>query len=262
VPTLYAAILADPECKPENMSSRLRLCFSAGEPLPSHIGEAWKQRFGLDIVNGVGSTEMGHLFLTNLPNAVEYGTSGVPVDGFKLRLVDENAQDVGDNEMGELLVKGESSAAGYWNQREKSRRTFLGEWTRTGDKYTRRPDGVYTYCGRTDDMFKVSGIWVSPFEIEEALVTHPNVLEAAVVPAEDGNGLIKPKAFVVLKDCSNNDVGRALYEELKVHVKRTVGPWKYPRWIEFVDSLPKTATGKIQRFMLRDQGINANGGDR
>ena len=140
VPTLYAAILADPECKPENMSSRLRLCFSAGEPLPSHIGTAWKQRFGLDIVNGVGSTEMGHLFLTNLPDAVEYGTSGVPVDGFKLRLVDENAQDVGDNEMGELLVKGESSAAGYWNQREKSRRTFLGEWTRTGDKYTRRTE--------------------------------------------------------------------------------------------------------------------------
>lgn len=260
VPTLYAAILADPECKPENMSSRLRLCFSAGEPLPSHIGTAWKQRFGLDIVNGVGSTEMGHLFLTNLPDAVEYGTSGVPVDGFKLRLVDENAQDVGDNEMGELLVKGESSAAGYWNQREKSRRTFLGEWTRTGDKYTRRPDGVYTYCGRTDDMFKVSGIWVSPFEIEEALLTHPKVLEAAVVPAEDDNNLIKPKAFVVLRDCANVDIGRALYEELKVHVKRAVGPWKYPRWIEFVDHLPKTSSGKLQRFMLRDQGIKANGG--
>jgi 4-hydroxybenzoate-CoA ligase len=262
VPTLYAAILADPECKPENMSNRLRLCFSAGEPLPPHVGAAWKQRTGLDIVNGVGSTEMGHLFLTNLPNAVEYGTSGVPVDGYDLRLIDENARDVSDNEMGELLVRGESSAAGYWNQREKSRRTFLGEWTRTGDKYTRRPDGVYTYCGRTDDMFKVSGIWVSPFEVEDALVTHPKVLEAAVVPAEDRNGLIKPKAFVVLKNCTDNDGGRALYEELKVHVKRTIGPWKYPRWIEFVDSLPKTATGKIQRFMLRDKGINANGGDQ
>ena len=262
VPTLYAAILADPECKSENMPNRLRLCFSAGEPLPSHVGRAWKQRFGLDIVNGVGSTEMGHLFLTNLPDAVEYGTSGVPVDGFELRLVDENAQDVADNEMGELLVKCELSAAGYWNQREKSRCTFLGEWTRTGDKYTRRPDGVYTYCGRTDDMFKVSGIWVSPFEIEEALVAHPKVREAAVVPAEDDNGLIKPKAFVVLNDYSNSDVGRALYEELKVHVKRAVGPWKYPRWIEFVDSLPKTATGKVQRFMLRDHGVNANGGNQ
>ena len=262
VPTLYAAILADPDCTPENMSSRLRLCFSAGEPLPSHVGMAWKQRFGLDIVNGVGSSEMGHLFLTNLPEAVEYGTSGVPVDGFKLRLVDENVQDVADDEMGELLVKGDSAAAGYWNQREKSRRTFLGEWTRTGDKYTRRADGVYTYCGRTDDMFKVSGIWVSPFEIEEALIAHPNVLEAAVVPAEDDNGLIKPKAFIVLKDYPASEIGRALFEELKVHVKRAIGPWKYPRWIEFVDSLPKTATGKIQRFMLRDRNGIANGGDR
>ena len=262
VPTLYAAILADSECQPKNSSSRLRICFSAGEPLPAHVGKSWKQRFGLDIVNGVGSTEMGHLFLTNLPNAVEYGTSGVPVDGYDLRLLDEEGKDVADNEIGELLVRGELSAAGYWNQREKSRRTFVGEWTRTGDKYVRRPDGVYTYCGRTDDMFKVSGIWVSPFEVEEALITHPQVLEAAVVPAEDANGLIKPKAFVVLRDHREDDVGRALYEELKVHVKRSIGPWKYPRWIEFVDSLPKTATGKVQRFMLRDMGLNLNGGDR
>lgn len=262
VPTLYAAMLADPECKPENMSGRLRLCFSAGEPLPAHVGLSWKQRFGLDIVNGVGSTEMGHLFLTNLPHAVEYGTSGVPVDGYDLRLVDEDGMDVGDDEIGELLVRGDSSAAGYWNQREKSRRTFVGEWTRTGDKYLRRQDGVYTYCGRTDDMFKVSGIWVSPFEVEGALISHPKVLEAAVVPTEDDNGLIKPKAFVVLKDCRENDASRALYEELKVHVKRTIGPWKYPRWIEFVDSLPKTATGKIQRFMLRDRKLDANGGER
>jgi len=157
--------------------------------------------------------------------------------------------------MGELWVRGESAAAGYWNQREKSRRTFIGEWTRTGDKYLRRPDGVYTYCGRTDDMFKVSGIWVSPFEVEGALISHPKVLEAAVVPVKDDNGLIKPKAFVVLKE-KDNDSGRALYEELKVHVKRSIGPWKYPRWIEFVDNLPKTATGKIQRFMLRDKALN------
>ena len=255
VPTLYAALLADPESKAENMSHRLRLCFSAGEPLPEHVGQAWKQRFGLDIVNGVGSTELGHLFLTNLPHAVEYGTSGVPVEVYELRLVDENGQDVVDNEMGELWVRGESSAAGYWNQREKSRRTFIGDWTRTGDKYLRRPDGVYTYCGRTDDMFKVSGIWVSPFEVEGALISHPKVLEAAVVPVKDDNGLIKPKAFVVLKE-KDNDSGRSLYEELKVHVKRSIGPWKYPRWIEFVDNLPKTATGKIQRFMLRDKALN------
>ena len=262
VPTLYAAILADPECTRDNMSNRLRLCFSAGEPLPPHVGMEWKQRFGVDIVNGVGSTEMGHLFVTNLPEAVEYGTSGVPVDGYELRLVDENGKDVADDELGELLVRCESAAVGYWNQREKSRRTFLGEWTRTGDKYVRRPDGVYSYCGRTDDMFKVSGIWVSPFEVEAALVSHPLVLEAAVVPAEDDNGLVKPKAYVVLKDFGGNDAGRAMYEELKVHVKRSIGPWKYPRWIEFVDSLPKTATGKVQRYMLRDKAINANGGDR
>ena len=254
VPTLYAAILADPECTAKNTSGRLRICFSAGEPLPAHIGMAWKERFGIDIVNGVGSTEMGHLFLTNLPDAVEYGTSGLPVHGYDLRLVGEEGQDVADDEIGELLVNGESAAAGYWNQREKSRRTFVGEWTRTGDKYLRRPDGVYTYCGRTDDMFKVSGIWVSPFEIEEALTSHPMVIEAAVVPAEDSDGLIKPKAYVVLGDCAASGSDQALYEELKVHVKRTIGPWKYPRWIVFVDSLPRTPSGKLQRFLLREMG--------
>ena len=266
VPTLYAAMLADPECTRDNMSNRLRLCFSAGEPLPAHVGEDWKQRFGVDIVNGVGSSEMGHLFLTNLPDKVEYGTSGVAVEGYELRLVDENGNNVPDNEIGEMWVRGESSAIGYWNQREKSRRTFIGEWLRTGDKYLRREDGVYTYFGRTDDMFKVSGIWVSPFEVEAALVTHPMVLEAAVVPSEDDNGLVKPKAYVVLKKLNGaghgEGAGRALYEELKVHVKREIGPWKYPRWIEFVDSLPKTATGKIQRYMLRDKPAYANGVDR
>jgi 4-hydroxybenzoate-CoA ligase len=260
VPTLYAAILADPECTPENSSSRLRLCFSAGEPLPPHLGEAWKARFGLDIVNGVGSTEMGHLYITNLPHKVEYGTAGMAVKDYDLKLVDDDGQEVANDEIGELLVRGPSAAVGYWNHLEKSRRTFVGEWTRTGDKYLRRSDGVYIYCGRTDDMFKVSAIWVSPFEVEAALITHPAVLEAAVVPAEDSNGLIKPKAFVVLKDRRVDGSNRALYEELKVHVKRTVGPWKYPRWIEFIDSLPKTATGKIQRFMLRDKACAVGSG--
>jgi 4-hydroxybenzoate-CoA ligase len=156
-----------------------------------------------------------------------------------------------------MLVRCASAAAGYWNQREKSRRIFEGEWTRTGDKYVRRADGVYLFCGRADEMFKVSGIWVSPFEVEAALVAHPSVLEAAVVPAEDDNGLIKPKAFVVLKEASDGGANRALYEDIKVHVKRTIGPWKYPRWIEFVDSLPKTATGKIQRFKLRGEAFLA-----
>jgi 4-hydroxybenzoate-CoA ligase len=252
VPTLYAAILAEPDCSPEHGSKRLRLCFSAGEPLPPHIGEGWKKRYGLDICNGVGSTEMGHLFLTNLPDAVAYGTSGLPIEGYDMRLVDPAGHEVGDGEIGELLVRGPSAAAGYWNQRERTRRVFEGEWTRTGDKYLRAPDGVYSYCGRTDDMFKVSGIWVSPFEVEAALASHPDVLEAAVVPATDAKGLIKPKAFVVLKGNPGEGAGRALYEGLKAHVKSTVGPWKYPRWIEFVDALPKTATGKIQRFMLRE----------
>lgn len=259
VPTLYAAMLADPQLQNQPLSRRLRLCFSAGEPLPAHVGMAWKDRFGIDIVNGVGSTEVGHFFLTNRPEAVEYGTSGTPVDGFDLRLVDEAGNEVGDNEVGELLVRGETAAAGYWNQREKSRRTFEGEWTRTGDRYVRRPDGVYIFCGRTDEMFKVSGMWVSPSEVETALTCHPAVAEAAVVPAEDGNGLVKPKAFVVLKDGHTNSAGRGLHDELKVHVKRTVGAWKYPRWIEFVDSLPKTETGKIQRFMLRDAGHRRGG---
>lgn len=256
VPTLYAAMLADPECRPENISPRLRLCFSAGEPLPARVGQEWKQRFGIDIVNGIGSTEMGHLFLTNVPQAVEYGTAGTAVDGYDLRLVDDQDQDVEDGEIGELLVRGATAAAGYWNQREKTRRTFVGEWTRTGDKYVRRADGVYLYCGRTDDMFKVSGIWVSPFEVEAALVSHPNVLEAAVIPVEDNNGLVKPKAFVVLRDRRHED-SRALFEELKVHVKHSIGSWKYPRWIEFVESLPKTASGKIQRYLLRDMATKS-----
>jgi 4-hydroxybenzoate-CoA ligase len=260
VPTLYAAMLADPSCRLLNGSGRLRLCFSAGEPLPAHIGNAWKARFGLDIVNGVGSTEMGHLFLTNLPDSVEYGTAGVPVDGYDVRLVDERGREVADGEIGEMLVRGETAAAGYWNQRARSRGTFQGEWTRTGDKYLRRPDGVYLFCGRTDEMFKVSGIWVSPYEVEDALIAHPSVLEAAVVPAEDAAGLVKPKAFVVLKDRSDAALSRALHEELKLHVKRTIGPWKYPRWIELVDELPKTATGKVQRFLLRGQGSAQEGG--
>lgn len=272
VPTLYASILADRRCTPDQSSSRLRLCMSAGEPLPTHIGHAWKERFGVDIVNGVGSTELAHMFLTNDRAAVEYGTSGIPVDGVTLRLVDESDRDVPNGEIGELIVRSPTAAAGYWNQRAKTRRTFQGEWTRTGDKYVRRSDGVYIYCGRTDDMFKTSGIWVSPFEVEDALLSHPLVGEAAVIPVEDVAGLVKPKAFVVLKETGAGQPGRALYEELKVHVKVSIGPWKYPRWIEFVESLPRTATGKVQRYKLRelqsaglldeDESAGAGGGSR
>ncbi|HHI81621.1 MAG TPA: benzoate-CoA ligase family protein [Rhizobiales bacterium] len=248
VPTLFAAILADRGCTPENGSQALRLCASAGEALPRDVGEHWRKRYGVDIIDGVGSTEMLHIFLSNRPGDVRYGTSGKPFDGYDLRLVDDKGADVPTGEIGELLVNGSSSASGYWNQREKTRKTFEGEWTHTGDKYTLDEEGYYHYCGRTDDMFKVSGIWVSPFDVEQALISHPAVLEAAVVAHEDDDALIKPKAFVILVEGASSD---GLYEELKEHVKSSIGKWKYPRWIEFVDDLPKTATGKIQRFKLR-----------
>ncbi len=251
VPTLFGQLIDEPDVSLGDGVDRLRSCFSAGEPLPAPLGRAWQARFGVEIVDGVGSTEIAYLFLSNVPGRVEYGTSGVPIDGFQLRLVDEEGREVAAGEIGELYVRAPTAAQGYWNQRDKSRRTFQGEWVRTGDKYERRADGVYLYHGRTDDMFKVSGIWVSPLEIEAALVTHPAVLEAAVIPFEARDGLLKPKAFVVLKAGAYEAPGRALYEELKVHVKRAIGAWKYPRWIEFVDELPRTATGKLQRYRLR-----------
>ena len=250
VPTLYSAMLAYPQGTPDNSSKRLRLCVSAGEALPAEVGKAFRNKFGVDVLDGVGSTEMLHQYVCNTPGEVRYGTSGKPVPGYEIRLVDEQGRDVPDGEVGEMLVRGTSAAEGYWNQRDKSRSTFEGGWTRSGDKYIRDADGFYAYQGRTDDMFKVSGIWVSPFEVESALVSHEAVLEAAVVPRQDTDGLLKPMAFIVLKPGKTG--GNGLNETLKEHVKAKAGPWKYPRWIELVDGLPKTATGKIQRFKLRD----------
>ncbi len=249
VPTLYAALLAHPDCSREKASTRLRRCLSAGEALPEEVGKSWKRAMEVDILDGVGSTEMLHIFLSNRPDDIVYGTSGRAVPGYDLRLVDEQGQEVPDDDVGELLVRGASAASGYWNQRKKSRTTFEGEWTRTGDKYTRDADGRYHYCGRTDDMFKVSGIWVSPFEVESALISHESVLEAAVVPFDDEEGLTKPRAFVILQEGISSD---GMFDHLKNHVQTSIGKWKYPRDIVFVDSLPKTATGKIQRFKLRD----------
>jgi 4-hydroxybenzoate-CoA ligase len=226
----------------------LRRCISAGEALPEGVGRRWAAASGCDILDGVGSTEMLHIFLSNIPGDVVYGTSGVAVPGYALRLVDEGGEEVGVGEVGELLVRGDSAAADYWNQRARSRATFEGAWTRTGDKYERTAGGRYVYCGRTDDMFKVSGIWVSPFEVEQALVSHEAVLEAAVVAAKDEDGLEKPKAFVVLKPGARPE---GLAEALREHVKEKIGKWKYPRWVEVVPDLPRTATGKIQRFRLR-----------
>ncbi|MGV7212680.1 benzoate-CoA ligase family protein [Bradyrhizobium sp. UFLA05-112] len=248
VPTLFAAMLNDEAGKQERGGKALRICTSAGEALPESVGNAWKARFGVDILDGVGSTELLHIFLSNAPGDIKYGSSGKPVPGYAVRLVNEAGHDVPDGEVGELLVDAPSAGEGYWNQRHKSRRTFEGPWTRTGDKYVRDAEGRYTFCGRSDDMFKVSGIWVSPFEVESALITHPAVLEAAVVPEADPEGLLKPKAFVVLRPGAK---ASDLQEMLKEHVKQKIGPWKYPRWIDVVESLPKTATGKIQRFKLR-----------
>jgi 4-hydroxybenzoate-CoA ligase len=254
VPTLYAAMLADSDPRYSGMAHSVRLCVSAGEALPEHIGRGWKTRFGVDILDGVGSTEMLHIFLSNRADDVRYGASGRAVPGYSIRLLDEAGAEVADGELGEMYVQGPSAAEGYWNHRDKTRATFGGEWTRTGDKYTRDADGRYSYCGRADDMFKVSGLWVSPFEVEGAIISHPAVLEAAVIPSEDVDGLTKPKAYVVLKPGQSEE---GLQAALKDHVKAAVGAWKYPRWIEVVDALPKTATGKIQRFKLRERDAEA-----
>jgi 4-hydroxybenzoate-CoA ligase len=251
VPTLYAGLLADRTLGRGAGSARLRRCISAGEALPESVGMRWKQTVGVDILDGIGSTEMLHIFLSNQPDRIRYGTSGLPVPGYEARIVDEEGNTAPDGESGALLVRGPSAAEGYWNQRQKTRATFLGEWTHTGDTYVRDADGFFRFCGRADDMMKVSGIWVSPFEVEAALIAHEAVLEAAVVGHEDSDGLLKPRAFVVLTEAGQAIAPAALQEMLKAHVKTQCGPWKYPRWIEPVEALPKTATGKIQRFRLR-----------
>jgi 4-hydroxybenzoate-CoA ligase len=250
VPTLYAALLANPYIMPGAGSPRLRRCISAGEALPADIGNRWKSIVGVDILDGIGSTEMLHIFISNRPDDIRYGTSGKPVPGYEARIVGEYDRPVAHGEAGELVVRGDSAAEGYWNQRSKTRRTFQGEWTYTGDTYTRDAEGYFRFQGRSDEMLKVSGVWVSPFEVEEALISHAAVLEAAIIGRPDRDGLIKPKAFVILRDTGRD--AEALVSELQSHVKDRIGVWKYPRWIEFVDSLPKTATGKIQRFRLRE----------
>jgi 4-hydroxybenzoate-CoA ligase len=251
VPTLFASMLANPHIGPGAGSARLRRCISAGEALPTDIGRRWRDMVGVDILDGIGSTEMLHIFVSNRADDVRYGTSGKPVPGYDAMILDEHGGRMPNGEAGELVVRGPSAAEGYWNQRDKTRRTFRGEWTHTGDTYIRDTDGYYRFCGRTDEMLKVSGVWVSPFEVEEALVSHPAVLESAVVGALDHDGLTKPKAFVVLQDAATRQDAETVKELLKTHVKERIGVWKYPRWIEFVDGLPKTATGKIQRFRLR-----------
>jgi 4-hydroxybenzoate-CoA ligase len=251
VPSLYAALLAHPDLRAGAGSERLRLCVSAGEALPAHIGERWRAVVGVDILDGIGSTEMLQTFLSNRPGAVRYGSTGKPVPGYDVKIVDEHGDELGEGEIGELLVRGPSAGEGYWNQRAKSRITFQGEWTRTGDRFLRDNDGYYHYCGRADDMFKVSGMWVSPFDVEAALVSHEAVREAAVIGKEDADGLIKPKAFVVLRNGYAAD--EHLFEALRAHVKAHAGAWKHPRWFAVRTDLPRTPTGKIQRYVLRQE---------
>ena len=250
VPTLYASLLAHREMAPGAGSDRLRLCVSAGEALPAALGERWRAVAGCDVIDGIGSTEMFQTFVSNRLGDVRYGSTGRAVPGYEIKIVDENGRELPDGEIGELIVRGPTAGESYWNQRSKSRRTFAGEWTYSGDKFYRDNEGYYHYCGRTDDMFKVSGMWVSPFEVESALMSHEAVFEAAVIGREDADGLVKPKAFIVLKDGYIADDG--LFETLRVHVKERAGPWKFPRWIDVRADLPRTATGKIQRFKLRD----------
>ncbi|HEY2187340.1 MAG TPA: benzoate-CoA ligase family protein [Caldimonas sp.] len=246
-PTGFAAMLASPAL-PSREDVALRMCSSASEALPAEIGRRFEKLFGCSIVDGIGSTEMLHVFLSNRPSDVRYGTTGKPVKGYEIELRGDDGRPVADGEVGDLFIKGPSAALMYWGNREKSRETFQGDWTKSGDRYVRDADGYYTYSGRSDDMLKVSGLWVSPFEVEATLMEHPAVLECAVIGTEDAQGLTKSKAFVIRKPGA-----QVSDDELKAFVKEKLAPYKYPRAIEFVDDLPKTATGKIQRFLLRER---------
>jgi len=248
VPTLYAGMLAVKDTARFDLSS-LRLCVSAGESLPEELYLRWRERFGVEIIDGIGTTECLHMFISNRPGAARPGSSGQVVPGYEALLVDEDGHAVPRGEIGSLRVKGDSTMAFYWNQHDKTKETLYGPWIATGDKYRQDDEGTFWYCGRSDDMLKVGGIWVSPVEVEAALIRHPAVLEAAVVGREDADGLVKPKAYVVLKD--PGQAGEGLAEELQAFVKDKIAAYKYPRWVEFLPELPKTATGKIQRFKLR-----------
>ncbi len=249
VPTLYAAMLQVKEAGSRYDLSSLRVCVSAGEALPEELYKRWGERFGVEILDGIGTTEILHIFLSNRPGRTRPGSTGLPVPGYEALIVDDEGRPVPRGEIGNLRVKGDSTMAYYWNQHEKTKNTLYGHWINTGDKYYEDEDGFFWYCGRGDDMLKVGGIWVSPIEVENTLVSHPAVLEVAVVGHEDEERLVKPKAYVVLKEgCAP---GAALEGEIKQFVKDKIAAYKYPRWIEFVSELPKTATGKIQRFKLR-----------
>jgi benzoate-CoA ligase family protein len=252
IPTLYASMLALPDAAKRFDCSSLRVCVSAGEALPANILHRWEQAFDVPILDGIGSTEILHIFISNRIGDIKPGSSGKLVPGYQALIVDERGQPIERGDIGNLLIRGDSTAAYYWNKHEKTKETIQGHWIQTGDKYYQDEEGYFWYCGRTDDMLKVGGQWVSPVEVENTLIEHPAVLEAAVVAVFDETKLVKPKAFVVLQ--SGQNPSDALAEELRNFVKGRIAPFKYPRYIEFVEELPKTATGKIQRFRLRGTG--------
>jgi len=250
VPTSYAALLHTAEKTGRTSLGRVRLCVSAGEPLPKHIFEKWLDRFGVEILDGIGSTEILHIFISNRPGRARAGSTGQIVAGYEAKIVDDDGRELPVRQVGTLMIKGDSIAAGYWNKHEQTKHTFCGEWINTHDKFLVDEDGYFWYAGRTDDMMKVSGQAVWPSEVEAILQSHPAVLESGVVGSADQDGLIKPRAYVVLKD--GRQGSPELARELQDFVKANTAPHKYPRSVVFVESLPKTATGKIKRFMLRE----------
>ncbi len=249
VPTLYASMLALPDAGKRFDFSSVRICVSAGEALPADILRRFEETFHVSILDGIGSTEVLHIFISNRIGAIKPGSTGKLVPGYEARVADENGQAVTQGDIGNLLIRGDSTTAAYWNKHEKTKDVINGHWIHTGDKYYQDEEGFFWYCGRSDDMLKVGGQWVSPVEVENALIAHPAVLESAVVGEFDAGELIKPKAYVVLQ--AGYEPSEALANELKTFVKERLAPFKYPRWIEFRSELPKTATGKIQRFVLR-----------
>lgn len=250
-PTFLAGFMSQSPAPAKSELAGLRLAASAGEALPLALAQRFFDSYGVEILDGLGSTEMLHIFLSQRLGDLELGVGGRPVPGYGLKVVNDEGEQAADDEIGDLYVSGPTAALGYWNNRTKSLATFQGSWTRTGDKYSRNAEGYYRYCGRSDDMMKVSGIYVSPFDIENALTSHPAVQEAAVVGRADKQGLLKPHAYVVVAPSSKMPLDD-LKEALRLHVKSAVAPHAYPRWIDVVPDLPKTGTGKIQRFKLRE----------
>ena len=246
VPTSLGQLLSSDV--PDNTFASVRIAVSAGEPLPPDIHQRFKERFNVEILDGLGTTELAHIAISNRPGCSVPGTSGTVVEGYEVSLRDESGEEVQDGEAGRLYVKGESVMVGYWNRTDQTRQALSGAFLATGDTYIHNPDGTYTCLGRSDDMLKVGGIWVSPTEVESCILELKEIAQVAVVGADDEEGLVKPKAFVVPETSSAEADLESLVQE---HVKERLAPFKYPRWVEIVDELPQTATGKIKRYLLR-----------